>query len=101
VLFAVNVGAVATPLLFVVTVAEPPKVPLAPVPGAAKVTLTPLTGLLLASFTVAFMAVANAAPMAALWGVPAVAATLDAGPGVFVRLKLAGVLTPTTLAATA
>src|SRR6202035_3258925 len=70
-LLAVNVGAVATPLLFVVTVAEPPKVPLAPVPGATKVTLTPLNGLLLASFTVACNAVANAVLMTALCGVPA------------------------------
>src|ERR1700720_1363908 len=61
-LLAVNVGALATPLLFVVTVAEPPKVPLAPVPGATKVTLTPLTGLLLASFTVACSAVEKAVP---------------------------------------
>ena len=97
---AVNAGAVATPLLFVVTIADPPNVPLAPVPGAAKVTLTPLTGLLLASFTVACSAVANAVPIAALCGVPAVAVTPAAGPGLFVRLKLAGVLTPETLAVT-
>ena len=66
VLFAVNVGAVATPLAFVVTVAEPVNVPLAPDAGAAKVTLAPLTGLLLASFTVACSAVRNVAPMVAL-----------------------------------
>jgi hypothetical protein len=46
------------------------------------------------------MAVVKAVPTTALCGVPAVAATLDAGPGVFVRLKLAGVLTPATLAVT-
>jgi hypothetical protein len=61
------------PLLLVVTVAEPAKLPLAPLTGAAKVTEAPLTGLLLASFTVACSAVANAVPTVALCGVPAVA----------------------------
>ena len=99
-LFAVNAGAVARPLLSVVTVTEPLNVPLAPVPGAAKVTLTPLTGLLPESFTVACSGVVNAALIVALCGVPAVAAMLAADPAVFVRLKLAGVLTPATLAVT-
>ena len=43
-----NVEAVATPLASVVAVTEaapPLKVPLAPLEGAVKVTLTPLTGL--------------------------------------------------------
>jgi hypothetical protein len=45
---AVNAEAVATPWLSVVTVSEavpPLKVPLAPLEGAVKVTLMPLTGL--------------------------------------------------------
>ena len=41
---AVNVGAVAIPLAFVSTVALAPKAPLAPLPGAANVTLTFDTG---------------------------------------------------------
>jgi len=58
--FAVNAGAVAIPLAFVtaVAVADPTNVPLAPLPGAVNVTVTPLNGLLLASFTVACSAVA-------------------------------------------
>jgi len=99
---AVNADAVATPLLLVVAVAvaEPPKVPLAPLPGAVNVTTAPLTGLLLASFTVACSAVANAVLTVALCGVPAVAVMLAAVPAVLVRLKLAGVATPDTLAVT-
>jgi len=63
------------PLLLVtaVAVAEPLKVALAPEEGAVKVTVTPLSGLLLASFTVACSAVARTVLMAALCGVPAVA----------------------------
>jgi hypothetical protein len=98
----VKVGAVATPLLFVtaVAVAEPLKAPLAPVAGALKVTVTPLTGLLPASFTVACNAEPNAVLTVALCGVPPVAVMLDAAPAVLVRLKLADVATPETLAAT-
>jgi hypothetical protein len=51
----VKVGAVATPLLFVIAdvVVEPPaKVPLAPLDGAAKVTLTLATPLPKSSFTI-------------------------------------------------
>jgi len=99
---AVNAVAVATPLLLVVAVAvaEPPNVPLAPLPGAVNVTTTPLTGLLPASFTVACSAVANAVLTVALCGVPAVAVMLAAVPAVLVRPKLAGVATPETLAVT-
>jgi hypothetical protein len=51
---AVNVTDVATPLAFVVAVFTPPaNVPLAPLPGAVNVTVTPETGLLDASLTVA------------------------------------------------
>jgi hypothetical protein len=85
---AVSAGAVAIPLLFVVTpaVADPPKVPLAPLPGAVNVTVTPLTGFPPASFTVACRAVAKAIPSVALCGVPALAVMLAAAPAVLVRL---------------
>jgi hypothetical protein len=76
---AVTVGAVATPLLLVVAVAvaELPNFPLAPLAGAVNVTTTPLTGLLLASLTVACSAVVNAVFTVALCGVPPVAVMLD------------------------
>jgi hypothetical protein len=63
------------------------------------VTVTPLTGLLPASVTVACSAVANAVLTVVLCGVPAVAVML-AGTAVLVRLKLAAVATPATLAVT-
>src|SRR5205807_2402329 len=87
---ALKVGAVATPLVLVVTVAEEAKVPLAPLPGAAKVTEAPGTRLLNASLTVACNAVAKVALTVALWGVPAVAAMLAGVPALLVKLKLAG-----------
>jgi hypothetical protein len=69
----------ATPLLFVLTVAEPEKLPLAPPPGAANVTVAPATGLLPPSLTVAWSAVPKTVLIVALCGVPAVAVIL-AGP---------------------
>jgi hypothetical protein len=59
------------------------KVPLGPLVGAAKVTVMPLTGLSLESFTVAARAVGKLVFRAALCGVPAVAVTL-AGSGALV-----------------
>src|SRR5437899_2853650 len=53
--FAVKVGAVATPEALVVALAvsrEPGKVPLGPLPGAVKVTITPGTGFAKPSLTV-------------------------------------------------
>lgn len=50
---AVRIGETACPFVPVVTVAEAPNVALAPEPGAAKVTLTPDTGLPPESFTTA------------------------------------------------
>jgi hypothetical protein len=81
--FAVSVGAVATPLLLVVAVAvaDPAKVAVAPLLGAVNVTVNPLTGLLAMSNTVACNPVAKAVAKPALWGVPAVAAMLAAMPG--------------------
>ena len=46
------------------------KVPLAPVPGAVKVTETPLTGLPLPSVTVATRGAPKAVPTVALWVQP-------------------------------
>ena len=73
------------PLAFVIAVAvgEPLKAALAPVEGAANVTVTPLTGLLFASFTVACSAVANAVVTVALCELPAVAVMLPELPAVF------------------
>src|ERR1700688_317826 len=101
-LLAVHTAEFATPLAFVTAVFTPPaNVPLAPVcAGAVNVTVTPLPGLLPESFTVACSAVVNAVLIVALCGVPAVAAMLAADPAVFVRVKLAVVLTPATLAVT-
>jgi hypothetical protein len=96
VVFAVNTGAVATPLEFVVAVFTPPaKVPLAPVPGAENVTVIPLVG---APFvvTVAASCVANAVPTAALCGVPPLALTDMTGGGLIKVLPEA--LQPTSAA---
>ena len=88
---AVKVGAVAIPVVPVnaVTVTAPPKVPLAPPVGAAKVTVAPLTGLLFESFTVACRGVANAVPTVAFCGVPPVALMEIVAGAVFVRLNVA------------
>ena len=56
--------------------ADPGKVPLAPLDGAVNVTITPLTGLLLASVTVACNAVANATFTFVLCPDPALAVIL-------------------------
>jgi hypothetical protein len=78
---AVNVAEVATPLALVTAVFSPPaKVPLAPLVGAAKVTVTAFTGLFEASRTVTCKAVPNAVLIVALCGVPAVAVTLAGAP---------------------
>src|SRR5260370_16196694 len=69
------------PEALVVAVFTPPaKVPLAPLDGAVKVTVTPFTGLLKGSFTVACSCVANAVLTVALCGVPAVAVMFDGLP---------------------
>ena len=81
-------------------VTPPAKLPLAPEAGARNVTVTPLTGLFPESFTVTCSAELNAVLMGALCGVPAVAVTEAAAPAVFVKAKLAGVVTPDTLAVT-
>src|SRR5258707_1023608 len=56
---------------------------------ALPISVTPETGLLLASFTVACKVEANALLSEALCGVPAVAVIVAAGAAVLVRAKLA------------
>ncbi len=99
---AVRTGAVAIPLALVaaVAVSDPLKAALAPVAGAVNVTVTPLTGLLFTSFTVACSAVENTVVMPALCGVPAVAEMVDGDPAVLVSAKLAGVENPGAAAVT-
>ena len=98
---AVNTAAVATPKELVVAVVTPPaNVPLAPLPGAVKVTVTPLTRLFDASFTVACNAVVNAVFTVALCGVPAVAVMLAGGADTLVNEKFAVATTPETDAVT-
>jgi hypothetical protein len=98
--FAVNVGAVATPLWSVRTVAELENAPPAPLDGGVNVTDAPWMGLLLASRTVAFRAAGKAVLIVALWPPPAVAVMVPGGPGLFVRPKVAGVPTPVVVAVT-
>lgn len=90
-LLAVKAGAMATPEVpaMAVTVNEPLKLPLAPLAGAAKVTIAPLTGLLFESLTLAWSGVAKAVPTVALCGVPAVALTEIVTGATFVRLNRA------------
>ena len=78
----------------------PLKTPLDPVVGAANVTVTPLNGLLPLSFTNACSSVAKGRFTVVLCELPALTATLAGTGTVFVRLKLAGVPTPATLAVT-
>jgi len=85
VVLAVKTGAVARPLPFVVAVVTPPaNVPLAPELGTAKLTTVPNTGLPNASSTVTPNGVVKAVPIVALWGVPAVADMVAAGPATIV-----------------
>lgn len=76
-LLAISAGAVAWPVAFVNAVADAddPKVALAPVDGAVKVTVAPLTGFPAESVTVTCSPVLNAVFTVALCGVPALAAT--------------------------
>jgi len=98
---AVNVAEVATPLAFVTAVFTPPaKLPLAPLPGAVNVTVTPETGFPPLSFTVATSGAANVVLMVVLCGVPLVAVMLAGVPAVFVSKKFAAVTTPATVAVT-
>jgi hypothetical protein len=80
--------------------ADPLKEAVAPVAGAAKVTVTPLSRLLEASFTRTCKLVPNVELTVAACGVPAFAVILAGVPERFVKLKLALVVTPATLAIT-
>lgn len=95
---AVNAVAVATPLASVVAIVvfvALANVPLAPLAGAVNVTVTPGTGLLLASLTVTASRVEKAVVTFADCGVvPALALICVAVPGLFVREKLAVVAEP-------
>ena len=84
----------------VATVAPPGKEALGPLPGAANVTLTPDTGLLNWSRTVATRGLAKAVLTVVLWPEPDVTTMLLAAPAVFVRLNEAGVPTPLAVAVT-
>ncbi len=96
---AVKRGAVATPLPPVLTVALLAKEPDAPLPGMAKMTERPGTGLSYMSRTVARRVVAKGAPMVALWLLPVLAMIVAALPAVFPSAKTA--CSPDALARTA
>src|SRR5438132_14126066 len=83
-LLGLDVCAVVIPLEHVLALAAVDlleALPIAPLSGAVKVTLAPLTGLPQKSFTVVCSAVANAVLMVVLCVVPAVAVTLVGEPG--------------------
>src|SRR5208283_5880199 len=91
------------PLEFVVSVSVPvpfANAPLAPVAGAANVTVAPVTGYWLLSTTVATSGAPNAVLTLALCRDPLVAVIDAAGPDEFVRLKLVVAVTPATEAVT-
>jgi hypothetical protein len=88
----------ARPLASVVALAAGNVAP-APLPGAVKVTVTPGTGLLLVSFTIATSGLAKAVLIVAPWADPEDMA-IDAGGAAFVKLKVIGVETPDTVAVT-
>jgi hypothetical protein len=88
--FAVNTGEVAKPCALVMAVLpEQANVPLAPVPGALKVTTTPETGLPPESRTVAASGWANGFVTTAVCGVPLVVA-MDAGVRGSVTITITG-----------
>src|SRR5215472_5918278 len=94
-LLAVKTAEVATPEAFVTAVVTPPaNVPLAPLAGAAKVTVTPFTGLFPESGTVAWSCAGKAVLVGGVCVVAEVATTLDGGLPKFVREKKAEPLTP-------
>ena len=96
---AVTLAVPAAPVTTVVA----DKAALAPEAGALNVTVTPLSGLLPASFRVTVRGAANCAPTMALCGVP-VGVIDDGGPAVLVSEKIAVAApsppTPPTLAVT-
>jgi hypothetical protein len=90
--FAVNRGEVAMPaaLVIAVTVLWPPaNTPLGPLAGARKVTVTPVTGFMFESTTVAENGTAYWVLITALCGVPPLAFTLAGAAPVTVTMALA------------
>ena len=88
------------PLAIAVTLARPAalvtavvldKAALAPLPGTAKVTVTPCTGRFAPSFTIAISGFVKAVPATAVWGLPEL--TEIPAPAVFVNAKFTGVAT--------
>jgi hypothetical protein len=86
---AVNEGEVALPAPLVLTVAGPPKMPLAPLPGALNVTGTPTLALPNASVTVTLKGVGKAVLMSTLCPPPPVAVIRAGAPTLLVRLNVA------------
>src|ERR1041385_5878223 len=84
----------ACPVPPVTTVAPPVREAPAPLPGAAKVTVAPETGLPKASRTVGTSGLLKAVLTVAFCPEPEVSTMLAAAPAVLVRLKDAGVATP-------
>ena len=96
-----NTAEVATPELLLTAVFTPPaNVPDAPLLGAVKVTVTPLTGLPPASFTVTCRRSENAVLIAVLCESPFETLIEAGGPAVLVNEKLADFETPATFAVT-
>ena len=83
-----------------VVAGEPVRVAEAPDAGAAKVTLTPGTGLPKASLTTTTSGAAKPVATVAVWPEPETTATDAAAPGVLVSAKLAGAVTPAAEAVT-
>ena len=73
-----------------IVVPPPPKVPLAPEPGAVKVTFTPETGPPQALVTVATSGVPNAVPTCVAWPLPPLGEMVSGTVGSLVREKTAG-----------
>ena len=79
---------------------KPPKVALGPETGTVKVTVTPLTGLLPLSLTLACSGDANNEFTVVLCGVPAVAVIEAGAPAVLLSEKLAATGAPGVVAVT-
>src|SRR5579864_7971845 len=102
-LFAVKTLEDAMPFVSVtsVSVVVPfENVPLAELVGALNGTVAPVTGFERLSSTVATSGEEKVVPIAAFCGVPVVAVMVAGGPARFVRVNVAGVETPATVAAT-
>jgi hypothetical protein len=91
--FAVYRGEVATPVALVIAVMvpwPPANTPLGPLAGARKVTVTPLTGFMFESVTVAANGATYCVLITALCGVPPLAFTVAGAAPVTVTMALAG-----------